>query len=185
MNKSELQFCFHLNRGVLQGPSHRAVALLWGGEGTAALRAQLCSWAVNHSAAGRWRARSPAQTCRSSPVTPLTLGAQESERCHGSVMEINDFAAPGEGGGSEKASSPQRLCKSVPARQAPGGAQLPPSPQESVRVQVLTVSAGLTFRRDIARAFVFPQQRLLQSIIIAHPRVQTHKDLIYSATYAP
>lgn len=75
---------------------------------------------------------------------------------------------------------PRQLCKSVPARRAPGGAHRPP-PRESVRVQVLTVSSGLTFRCNTARTFVFPQQWLLQSIIIAHPRVQTHKDLIYSA----
>lgn len=105
---------------------------------------------------------------------------QRSQREH--VMEINDFADPTEGGGSEKASSPpaRRLRKSVPARRAPGGAQRPP-PQESVRVQVLTVSSGLTFTCDTARTFVFPQQWLLQSIIIAHRRVQTHKGLIYSA----
>lgn len=113
----------------------------------------------------------------------LTHRAPESERCCATILEINDFADPWREVGVKKHLQPSWLCKSVPARRAPGGVQHLPPPRESMRVQVLTVSSGLTFRRNTTRTFVFSQQRLLQSIIIAHPRVQTHKDLIYSAKY--
>lgn len=126
---------------------------------------------------GGWT-RSLAQNC-------IFLSAS-AQFPHGAQSEVpwhrngNEGARAGGGSGQHPHPSPVNLSLSGELREALGTRGSPGVSESSGAYCVIRPD----LQSDTASAFVFPQQWLLQSIIIAHPGVQTHKDLIYSAKYS-